>query len=121
MVACGGALGAVGRYLISHWVSLWTAGSVFPWGTLVVNVLGSALLGFLMALGVGEHGLISEHFRTLAAAGFLGAFTTFSTFSFETLEALRAGEPRLAFFNVALSLAAGLLACGLGWAVGSRL
>lgn len=119
-VAAGGALGAVSRYLLSGWVARLAGGSAFPWGTLAVNVLGSFCLGLLMGAGGEGRWLIPPTLRTLIGIGFLGAFTTFSTFSYETLEALRIGDHRVALGNVAASLASGLLACWLGLEVGSR-
>lgn len=121
LVALGGALGAVARYVTSQWVTQLAGNSAFPWGTFTVNVVGSSLLGFLMALGFGEQGHLPAHFRLLAASGFLGAFTTFSTFSFETLEALEGGQLKLAAIYVTLSLCSGLLACALGWQLGNRI
>ena len=75
LIAVGGALGAVSRYWMSGWVAGATGGS-FPWGTLVVNVLGSFLLGFVLVLL--DAMLDSTTVRALVAVGFLGAFTTFS-------------------------------------------
>lgn len=120
-VALGGALGAVARYAASSWVSQLTVHSAFPWGTFVVNVVGSCALGFLMALGIGDGGLLLPQHRHLAGTGFLGAFTTFSTFSFETLEAVESGDLRLAALYVVASFACGLVACALGWYLGHRL
>lgn len=88
-VALGGAFGAVARYWISGWVQD-VAGGFFPWGTLTVNVAGSLLLGF--ALIWLQSTVVSAEVRQLVAIGFLGSFTTFSTFSFETMAMLRDGE-----------------------------
>lgn len=117
-VALGGALGAVARYLLSGWVARLAIGSPFPWGTLVVNGVGSFLLGLLIGLGSGGRWLLPPFWRLLLATGFLGAFTTFSTFSFETVEAWRVGDARVAFLNVAASLVVALPACWLGLTVG---
>lgn len=119
-VALGGALGAVARYWLSGWISRWTSASPFPWGTLGVNVLGSFALGLLIALGAEGRLLLSPHTRTLWGLGFLGAFTTFSTFSFETMEAFRLGDPKIAVANIGLSLILGLAACFLGLTLGGR-
>lgn len=88
-VASGGALGAVGRYLASGWVQDLTGG-FFPWGTFLVNAVGSFLLGFSVVWL--QTTLASAEMRTLVTIGFLGSFTTFSTFSFETVAMLRDGE-----------------------------
>lgn len=88
-VASGGAFGAVARYLTSGWVQDLTGG-FFPWGTFVVNALGSFLLGF--SLIWLQSTLASAEMRTMVTIGFLGSFTTFSTFSYETLAMLRDGE-----------------------------
>lgn len=87
-VALGGALGAVSRYLLGSWVQSMSGGS-FPWGTWTVNVLGSLLLGFAMVWLTET--LASAELRLFVAMGFLGSFTTFSTFSFETVELIREG------------------------------
>jgi len=121
MVALGGALGAVGRYLLSGWVTRLTHESPFPWGTLTVNVLGSLLLGLLMGAGSEGRWLVSPTARVLLGIGFLGALTTFSTFSYETIEALRVGDLRIALLNVAGNLAATLVACSAGFEAGTRL
>ncbi len=121
MVALGGALGAVSRYLLSGWVTRFTHESPFPWGTLGVNVVGSLLLGLLMGAGGEGRWLMSPTARVLLGVGFLGALSTFSTFSYETIEALRVGDVRIAFLNVAANLAATLVACGLGLQAGTRL
>lgn len=117
-VASGGAFGAVARYLASGWVQDLTGG-FFPWGTFVVNALGSFLLGF--SLIWLQSTLASAEMRTLVTIGFLGSFTTFSTFSYETLAMLRDGEwwraGGYAFGSVMVGVTAvmvgGMLAAGI--------
>ncbi|MEM1032073.1 MAG: fluoride efflux transporter CrcB [Myxococcota bacterium] len=105
MVAGGGALGALGRYGVTQW----TRGrGDFPWGTLTVNVVGSFLLGVLMGLALSGH--LGRGMRAALATGFCGAFTTFSTFSYETLALVRDGRLGRAGANVGASLVLG----GLG-------
>lgn len=119
-IALGGALGAVARYAVSAWVDRRFSDSVFPFGTLAVNASGSFALGLLLGLITADRLVISESTRALLVIGFLGAFTTFSTFSHETLAALRAGHAGIVFVNIALSLALALGACWLGWELGAR-
>lgn len=111
-IAAGGALGAVARFALSHQVYQWF-GRDFAWGTLSVNVLGSFLMGFLAVLLVDKLGAATE-WRAFLLVGFLGAFTTFSTFSFETLQYLQVGEVSKAVLNMAVSVGACLLAVWLG-------
>lgn len=121
VVALGGALGAVARYWISGWVGDAARPSLFPWGTLVVNVVGAFILGaFLGATAVGRFA-VSPSVRAFVAIGVLGGLTTFSTFAYETVEPLQAGDYRRALLNVALMLALGLGACLLGLELGERL
>lgn len=120
-VALGGAFGAVARYLLSGWVARLASDATFPWGTLAVNVAGSFLLGLLMGAGGEGRWLVPPTARVLAGVGFLGALTTFSTFSYETIEALRVGDVQVALGNVGGNLAGALAACWLGLAVGARL
>lgn len=121
LVALLGALGAVARYGLSGWVTRLTRDAAFPYGTLGVNLLGSFVLGLLMGLTTGGALDLPPRLRVGLAIGFLGAFTTFSTFSYETLEALRVGQLRIAALNVVVSVAGGLLACWLGWTAAARL
>lgn len=111
VVGLGGAFGAVSRYLTSGWVQEW-AGSFFPWGTMAVNVLGSLLLGFLMVWLQAT--AASAEVRGLITVGFLGSFTTFSTFSYETTAMLRDGEWWRAGGYTVGSVVLGLMAVGLG-------
>ncbi len=104
-VAAGGAAGAVARFSLSFWVSQ-RLGVGFPWGTLAVNLVGSYLLG--LAVGIGEAATIPPAVRAALMIGFLGAFTTFSTFSVETLGLLREGESLRALVNAAVHVVAGL-------------
>lgn len=108
LVALGAALGAPLRYLTDRAVQA-RHDSVFPWGTMAVNVCGSALLGFLVGLPAGPA------FLALAATGFCGALTTYSTFSYETLRLTQEGAWLYALANVVISIVAGLGAafCGL--------
>lgn len=118
-VAVGGALGAVSRHGLSGWVeSRW--GSAFPWGTLLVNVLGCALLGALVTWIDGGSG-VSPRLRAALTTGLLGAFTTFSTFSLDTLVLWRSGAPGTACAHVALQLGLGLAGVALGVGLGRRL
>jgi len=89
VVALGGALGAVARYLASGWIQD-LSGGLFPWGTAAVNVTGSFLLGFSMSWL--QASVASVEVRQLVTIGFLGSFTTFSTFSFEALAMIRDGS-----------------------------
>ncbi|MEJ2187684.1 MAG: fluoride efflux transporter CrcB [Gemmatimonadota bacterium] len=110
-IAVGGAMGAVARYGLGGWVQART-GSSFPWGTLVVNVLGALLIGF--GLRYLEAVRLSSEVRALVLVGLLGAFTTFSTFSYETVALLEDGEWLRAGAYAFGSLVLGLLAVGAG-------
>jgi CrcB protein len=114
VLVIGGALGAPARYFVDGWVES-RARTVFPWGTFVVNVTGSFVLGVTTGLAL-YHGL-GDIRRAAIATGCCGAYTTFSTFSYETVELIELGEHRCAVANALGSVAAGLLAAGLGLAV----
>ena len=112
IIGIGGFLGAVTRYAVGLWIGQrW--GRSFPLGTLVINVSGSLLIGFLMPL-LTERFLASPQWRLFLAVGFLGAYTTFSTFEYETGGLLRDGEWLLALLNIILSVIAGFVALKFG-------
>ncbi len=112
MIALCGGLGCLSRYLLSGWVYR-VLGEGFPYGTLVVNILGSFLLGLLMELSLHST-LIPMNLRIGLSVGFLGGLTTFSTFSYETLKLLENGELLHAGMNAALSLFVCLVFSWLG-------
>ncbi|MES0874392.1 fluoride efflux transporter CrcB [Sinimarinibacterium thermocellulolyticum] len=115
-VAVGGALGALARYGSVRLLTVWL-GPAFPYGTLVVNVLGSGIAGWLFARMV-ESGGGSDSMRALLIVGFLGAFTTFSAFSVETLRLAQAGHTGIAVLNVLLNIVLCLGAAALGMGLG---
>jgi len=122
-IALAGALGSICRYQMSGWMQRWL-GPEFPWGTLSVNLIGCLLLGLLMELA-RHTGWVPPGARFIVGIGFLGAFTTFSTFGFETFRAIEAGDWLGGLFNVLLNVAGGfaLVAVGTGlarWAVAMR-
>lgn len=111
LVALGGSIGAVFRYLISIFM-IQVFGSSFPFGTLLVNVIGSFFMGVIYALGQMSH--ISPELKALIGVGLLGALTTFSTFSNETLLLLQEGNWLKAILNVVLNLSLCLFLVYLG-------
>lgn len=113
-IAVGGALGTLLRFGVTGWVQDLTAGG-FPWGTVVVNVLGSLLLGF--AVVWLEAAATSAEVRQFATIGLLGAFTTFSTFSYEAVALLREGNSWAAGGYLAGSVVAGLVGVLIGFAL----
>ena len=115
-IAGGGAAGAVARYWLSGRIYAWF-GTGFPWGTLAVNVAGSCLSGLLAILLV-ERLPYSAEWRSLLIVGFLGAFTTFSTFSLETLMLIEQAEFAKAGANAVVSVLACLAATWLGIVAG---
>ncbi len=118
-IAGGGALGAVLRFGMSNAVYR-ILGREFPYGTLAVNILGSLLMGFLFVVMI-ERLAISAEWRAALLVGLLGAFTTFSTFSFETLALFENGEPLKAIANIVLSVFLCLTATWLGLTLGRQL
>jgi CrcB protein len=116
LVAIGGLVGSVARYWLSGAVQDVT-GHMFPSGTLAVNIVGSFVIGLVMALSL-ERGMLGDEWRILLTTGFCGGFTTMSTFSYETLALLRDGESLLALWNVTVSFAACVGAVWLGNTVG---
>lgn len=85
LIAIGGALGALSRYYVGYWVQSHMPKSQFPWGTFVINASGSFLLGLIMTLLTARI-LVSPNWRPLISIGFIGAYTTFSTFEYETAQ-----------------------------------
>lgn len=115
-IAAGGAAGALARYGLGGWVQA-SMGDRFPWGTFVVNGAGSLLIGF--ALRYLEGVPASPELRALVTVGLLGAFTTFSTYTYETVALLRdRAWLRAALYSLG-SLGLGLAAVGAGLALGS--
>jgi fluoride exporter len=114
-VAAGGFVGAPSRYLLDRAITA-RAHSERPWGTFVINVTGSLLLGFLTGLTMTGH--LSDVGKALLGTGFCGAYTTFSTFTFESARLLEDGRFADAVGNVVISLAAGLAAAAGGLAIG---
>lgn len=113
LVALAGALGAVSRYALAGAVHRFTR-TGFPVGTLAVNVIGCLLIGLLMHLVIDRQ-LLGPAARMALGVGFLGGFTTFSAFGFETFELLRGGSFKLAAFNVVLNVVGGLVAVWIGF------
>lgn len=113
-VGAGGLVGAPARYLVDQLV-LARGDGLFPWGTWTVNVTGSFVLGLVTGLAM-YHGLGAVA-SNLVGTGFCGAYTTFSTFSWETMQLVEEGALKAAAANVASSLVAGLLAGAAGMAL----
>jgi CrcB protein len=111
-VAIGSALGGVARFLLSTAIQQ-KAGTVFPIGTLLVNISGSLLLGFLMSYALSTTA-ISPEVRGLLTAGFCGGFTTFSTFTYETMLLVEEGELGRAAVYVLVSVIVSLIGVYLG-------
>lgn len=118
ILGTGGFIGSNLRY----WISLFSSrlfGSSYPYGTLFVNAIGSFLLAFLFILGT-ESSLLSPRARLLLGTGLLGALTTFSTFSVETMNFIRVGSYSLALLNIFLNVILALSMAWLGFMLASR-
>jgi CrcB protein len=107
LVALGGAVGSVGRYLLSKWLE-----GGLPWGTLAVNIVGCLLIGFLT--GLFAKGTLPPEMKLLLVTGFCGGFTTFSTFANESFAMMKVGDAVLAAIYIGASVAAGILAVYVG-------
>ncbi len=116
MIALGAFVGAPSRYLVDRAVQA-RHSSAFPWGTFIVNVVASVILGLV----TGASGHMDARLATLIGAGFCGALSTYSAFSFETLRVNREASRALAVGYVAASLVTGIGAATLGWMLGAAL
>jgi len=115
IIGLGGAFGAVSRYSLAH-LAINLFGKGFPFGTLIANFVGSLLMGLLF--GLIESGSLMPQVRIALGVGFLGAFTTFSTFSLDTVLLLQQGDWIKALLNVLLNVGLSLSAAALGlWLV----
>jgi CrcB protein len=118
-VAIGGALGSVARYLLGAFIQD-RVSMALPLGTLVINVVGSLLLGFFVQVGL-DTSAFSPEIRFFLTTGFCGGFTTFSTFSYETFRLIEDGEYGTAGAYVTGSVVLSLLGCALGMGAARRL
>jgi fluoride exporter len=118
-ICAAGALGTGARYLLSGW-ALALLGAGFPYGTLAVNVAGSFLIGLVMQIGLTTS-LLSPTLRMTLTTGFIGGFTTYSTFNYETIRYVQDGAWKLAVGNVVITLATCLAAGFAGIALGRSL
>ena len=115
VVGIGGFLGAVARYVVGNYIGS-RYGVRFPYGTFVINMSGSFLIG--LVLTVLARTTASPYWRYLIPIGFIGAYTTFSTFEYETLRAVQDGQVTTGLLNIALSVVVGFLAVWAGAAMG---
>lgn len=119
IVFFAGGLGAVARYAVSGWIAT-AAGPGFAWGTLAVNASGSFLISAVMHLALATDA-ISPELRLALTTGFLGGFTTYSTFNYETMAMFREGAWQIAVANVTATLLLCLVAGFAGLAAGRAL
>lgn len=118
-IAIGGALGSMARYACSS-LAAHAVGETFPWGTLLVNVVGSFVIGFFATLtGPDGRWILPPDARLFVTVGVCGGYTTFSSFSLQTLNLVRGGEFAAAFGNVAVSLVLCLAGVWLGYVAGA--
>ena len=120
LIGVGGGIGAICRFLLSRSVQL-IFPFIFPLGTLVVNILGSFLIGFLSILILNRFGAMGSELRALLLVGLLGGFTTFSTFSLEAMELWENGAGIKLIFYLLLSVALGLFAAYGGLILGRKI
>jgi len=118
LVALGAVVGAPLRYLVDRFIQA-RHDTIFPWGTLAVNVAGSLILGFLA--GAAAAGRLNPVIFTVLGPGFCGALTTYSTFGYETLRLAEDGSRLLATANIAINLFAGLGAAFVGVAIAAAI
>lgn len=116
VIGIGGFLGANARYLVAGWAAE-RFGVAFPYGTFLINISGSFILGLFMAF-LQERTVIHPNYRLFFAVGFLGAYTTFSTFTYESLRLLQDGSVFLALVNILGSTVVGFLGVLLGFILG---
>jgi len=121
-VAVGGAIGSVARYWVAVWVARAT-GPDFPWGTILINISGSFVIGFFFAVSAEAVGRwpVATDVRIFVMAGLCGGFTTFSAFSLQTLVLMRDGRMAAALANIALSVVLCLGAVAIGYVGGDQL
>ncbi|HLW06859.1 MAG TPA: fluoride efflux transporter CrcB [Marinilabiliaceae bacterium] len=115
LVGLGGGIGSVFRYLTSLYVTKYFQ-TAFPWGTLIVNILGSLVIGLLLGL-FARGGLSHPDFKFLFVVGFCGGYTTFSAFSLESMTLFQSGNSFLALLYIAASVLISLFAVWIGLAV----
>ena len=120
LVMIGGALGSLARYAVS--ILAGPISGQLPWGTIIINITGCALIGFFGTLTLA-HGRypVSENMRLFVMTGICGGYTTFSAFSLQTLDLMRGGATARAFANVALSVVLCIAAVALGHLAAARL
>jgi len=116
MVGIGGFAGAIARFALGSYIGN-RFGSRFPYGTFVINISGSFLIGFVLTM-LAQRFDLSPNWRYLIPIGFIGAYTTFSTFEYETLRTVQDGQILMAFANVSLSVIVGFAAVWLGVVAG---
>jgi len=119
LVGLGGFFGAIARYLVDGWIAE-RAGAAFPWGTLVVNLSGTFVLGVLFALTV-ERGLLPPAIRGPVLIGFIGAYTTFSTLALESWQLIEVGSYALGIANLVGSITLGVVMVVAGLLLGRAL
>ena len=120
-IAVGGAFGSMARYASNNLAAAWF-GAHFPWGTLIINVLGSFVIGFFAALtGPGGKVFVHNDVRLFVMVGICGGYTTFSSFSLQTLDLMRDGHYSRAGLNVVGSVVLCLLAVFIGYAMAAAI
>ena len=121
LVGVGGALGSIARHALNRLIHQQDLAGTFPLGIFVINVLGSAAIGVLGGLTVSGRWSVSVETRTFLIVGLLGGFTTFSSFSFDTLALVREGYVGQAAWNVVGQVSLSLIAVWLGFTIGGKI